>query len=190
MQVDNQTITNTLNNLISECTKPDYFGWILSMIGILVGAIAIMMTIFIYQRQSRASNEQKQFEKTLVNASRTRIREALNGDRHNISVQMKLVDLSTGNNSEKLAFVRQLMKDARYWKISFADSIMKEADFLRPHIDPTLYSEIQGVANQIKLFVNEELLSANYGSDLETLNNWRRRGKSLIENMLIVASKV
>ncbi len=74
MQVDNQTLITIIKKAIQSSITPDYVAWVIGIAGFLAGITAIIITLRIYNKQTQIQNEQKQFEKTLVNASRTRIR--------------------------------------------------------------------------------------------------------------------
>jgi len=190
MLLDNQTLTKVIQDAVRMTIIPDYIGWALSIIGITVASVSILFAILIYRKQKREAEIQKQFRNNLINSVKGRMKTMISYYKKQIGIEMKLVDLSNGNEKEKLAFAQQLMKDSKKSHIELADSIIQDADFIRTDIDDSLYISIRLVFDRSKRFVDENELSVNFGSELATLNNWKNIGETITENIEKIMSKL
>ncbi len=182
MELVNQTLTDIVRNAIHmSSVKPDYMGWSISILGVVTGVIAIMITLLIYRKQVKLTSQIDKLRREAISDSLRRIPTSLLDGKQSISSTLKLIDMIQGTDQEKFAAVKNIMKSDHEARILWAEDITKEQDFIRSSIKPELYTGIQELVYYIKLFVNDEILTADLGSPSDNLNTWRKHAQTVIE---------
>lgn len=95
-----------------------------------------------------------------------------------------------GTDLEKFTAVKNIMKSDHEARILWAEDITKEQDFIRSSIKPELYTGIQELVYHIKLFVNDEILTADFGNPSDNLNTWRKNVQTVIEKSEKIISNI
>lgn len=181
MQLVNQTLIEIIKNAVQTSIEPDYVGWGIGILGAITGIIAIIITLMIYRKQVKLTAQFDKLRKDAISDSLRRIRTILYDGKQSVSSTLKLIDMVKDTDQEKFAIVKNIMKSDYEARILWADDIMKEGDFIRSSIKPELYNEIQELISHIKLFVNDDVLTVDFGSPSDNLNIWRKKGHTVME---------
>jgi len=191
MELANQTLMDMVRNAIQAApVKPDYVGWGIGILGAITGIIAIIITLLIYRKQVKLTSQIDKLRREAISDSLRRIPISLLDGKQSVSSTVKLIDMIHGTDQEKFEAVKNIMKSDHEARILWTEDITKEQDFIRSSIRPELYTGIQELVYHIKLFVNDEILTANFGSPTDNLNTWRKNAQIVIERSEKIISDV
>jgi hypothetical protein len=190
MQLVNQTLSEIVRNAAQIHMKPDYVGWSISILGVITGVIAIVITLLIYRKQVKLTSQIDKLRREAISDSLRRIPTSLYDGKQSVSSTLKLIDMIQDTDKEKFEVVKNIMKSDHEARILWAEDITKEGDFIRSSIRPELYNEIQELIYNVKLFVNDEVLTSDSGNPSDNLNLWRKNGHTVIANSEKIISHI
>ena len=183
MQVDNQTLTEIVKNAVQSTIKPDYFGWALGIVGVIVGILAIYITILIYKKQTRLTKEFEKLRKDAIHDALKRIEQSLIRCKKDIEVQFKQVENPNLDMRSKVQVAESMMFIINPSYEHFADNIMKEADFVRLDVETDLYEKLRFIQNDLREYVDEKTLHLGQSSDPKhVFGTWYYYGSRIINN--------
>jgi hypothetical protein len=158
MQIDNQTLSIFLHNVIQECSKPDYVGWVIGIAGTLVGIAAVILAVIFHLENQRLRKQRVQEKKdreirsagvlslqilgTLLVLEQTEIYETEMREKGLIPVTLDfLEDLKKPNNKQRLSEFKQLEEKC----VSYAEESKKNIE----NIEKTLNLVYNDLDNEL-----------------------------------------
>lgn len=183
MQVDNKTLSEIIQQIVQASVKPDYTGWILGIIGILVGCIAIVITVLIFIKQSKTNKKLDDLRRAGLYSTLARIYNNISSCKTSILSEIQIVDL-TPKIEEKVATAKILIENSSEAYNKFRDEITKDFDFLRMNLMMfELHDDVEKLKHNIKRFNDKTVFDMSFGSPEETLQVWLSYGRSAILRM-------
>lgn len=190
MQVYNQTLSEIVKQVIQTSVKPDYTGWILGIIGILVGCIAIVITVLIFRKQSKTNKKLDDLKKAGLYFALVRIYNSINDCKTSISSPIQIVSLIP-NIEEKIATAKILIENGSEGYNKFIGEITKDFDFLQMNMFMfELHDDIEKLKHNIKGFSDKTIFDVNFGSLEENIDVWLSKGRSAIQKMDFILEQI
>ena len=180
MQVDNQTLSEIVHQTVQASIKPDYTGWIIGIIGILVGCVAIVITVLIFIKQSKTNKKLDDLKKAGLYSTLARIYNNISSCKTSILSEIQIVDL-TPKIEEKIATAKMLIENSSEGYNKFKEEITKDFDFLRISMTMfELHDDVEKLKHNVKSFSDKTIFDVNFGSPEEILQVWLSYGRSAI----------
>lgn len=63
MPIDNQTLVTLIKNAVQSSITPDYFGWIIGIVGLVVGSLGVILAFYFHAYNQHLEKEREQEKK-------------------------------------------------------------------------------------------------------------------------------
>ncbi|MDE1876550.1 MAG: hypothetical protein KGH86_06965 [Thaumarchaeota archaeon] len=153
------------------------------LVGIGLGVAGIAISIGIFIKQTRTSNNLERLRLATISMSIGRIDSSLEVIRESVESTMELVEIKGGMEwEERIALAKTMLKNENKFYLQVIENITKEIGFLKGQIDPFILTQVEWILDRVKKFSNE-ILSIDYGGIANTLQAWSDVGNELIKTI-------